>query len=289
MKIIKEIGRTFSEIRRNKGYSQGYISEGSLTQGAYSKFENLNTGIRINTFKELLAKLEMSFEEFDFILNGYEYDVRVQLINRLFDLSYNNKQDLEQLLAEVTEYLKAHDDILLRNLAKIFESLILLSETGKIEQARIPLLDVWESLSKRNHFYIIDIYFINSILFLFPLETALEIKRFAFRSIDRYKNFQDIERIKINISINIMLLLMKEGRFSEALNETTQIINLCKKHRDYLRLAICYIRKGICLNSIDMSGEEWILKGKNMLFALEEDKMVEILEDEIKSYKKILV
>lgn len=187
------------------------------------------------------------------------------------------------------EYLKVQDDILLENLSKICESLILLSETGKIEQARIPVKDVWESLSKRNHFYIIDIYFVNSILFLFPLETALEIKKFAFRSIDRYKDFQNIERIKINISINILLLLMKEGRFKEALNETTQIMNLCKKHRDYLRLAICYVRKGICLNSIDMSGEEWILKGKNMLFALEENNMVEILEDEIKSYEEILV
>ncbi|MEK5149071.1 helix-turn-helix transcriptional regulator [Psychrobacillus sp. FSL K6-4615] len=287
--MTKEIGSTISVIRRNKGYSQGYVSEGSLTQGAYSKFENLNTGIRINTFKELLAKLEMSLDEFGFIHNGYKYNVRDQLINRLFDLSYNNKQKLEQLLAEVTEYLKVQDDILLENLSKICESLILLSETGKIEQARIPVQDVWDSLSKRNHFYIIDIYFISSILFLFPLETALEIKKFAFRSIDRYKDFQNIERIKINISINITLLLMKEGRFSEALDETTQIINLCKKHRDYLRLAICYVRKGICLNSIEMSGENWILKGINMLIALEEDNMVEILEDEIKRYEKILV
>jgi len=285
MKLTKEIGQTISIIRRNKGYSQGYVSEGSLTQGAYSKFENLNAGIRINTFKELIAKLEISLEEFEFIHNGYEYNVRDQLINRLFDLSYNNKQNLEQLLVEVTKYLKEHDDILLANLSKICESLILLSETGKIEQARIPLQDVWESLSKRNHFYIIDIYFINSILFLFPLETALEIKKFSFRSIDRYRGFQNIERIKINISINIMLLLMKEERFKEALNETTQIINLCKKHRDYLRLAICYVRKGICLNTIDISGEVWILKGKNMLLALEEYKMIEILEDEIKTYE----
>jgi len=283
------ISHTISGVRLNKGYSQKYVSEGLLTQGAYSKFENLNTGIGVNTFKGLLDKLEISLDEFDFIHNGYDYNVRVQLINRLFNLSYNNKQNLEQLLAEVKEYLKVQDDILLENLSKICESLILLSETGKIEQARIPVKDVWESLSKRNHFYIIDIYFVNSILFLFPLETALEIKKFAFRSIDRYKDFQNIERIKINISINILLLLMKEGRFKEALNETTQIMNLCKKHRDYLRLAICYVRKGICLNSIDMSGEEWILKGKNMLFALEENNMVEILEDEIKSYEEILV
>lgn len=286
---MKEIGHTISIIRQNKGYSQGYVSDGSLTQGAYSKFENLSTGIRINTFRDLLAKLEISLEEFEFIHNGYEYNVRDQLINRLFDMSYNNKQNLDQLLAELTEYLKVHDDILLENISKICKSLILLSETGKIQQARIPLQVVWESLSKRNHFYIIDIYFINSILFLFPLETALEIKDFAFRSIDRYRDFKNIERIKINISVNIMLLLMKEKKFTEALNETTQIIKLSKKHRDYLRLAICYVRRGICLNTIDMSGEVWISKGKNMLLALEEYKMIEIMEEEIKSYEETIV
>ncbi|WP_419957995.1 helix-turn-helix domain-containing protein [Psychrobacillus psychrotolerans] len=287
--MSKEVGNTINIIRQNKGYTQGYVSEGSMTQGAYSKFENLNAGIRINTFKEILDKLEVTFEEFEFIHNGYEYNVRDQLINRLFDLSYNNKQIMEGLLVEVKDYLKEHDDILLDNLSKIYESLILLSQTGKIEQARIPLKLVWEALSKRNHFYIIDIYFINSILFLFPLETALEIKKFTFRSIDRYRGFKNIERIKINISINIMLLLIKEQRFNEALNETTQIINLCKKHRDYLRLAICYVRKGICLNSTDMSGEVWIMKGKNMLMALEEYKMIEIMEDEIRSYEEELL
>jgi len=283
------IGYTINTIRQNKGYSQDYVSEGSLTQGAYSKFENLNTGIRINTFKELLSKLEISHDEFEFIHNGYEYNVRDQLLNRLFDLSYNNRENLEQLLAEVTKYLKVKNDMVIENLSKICEALLLLSETGKIEQARIPIKEVWESLSKRNHFYILDLYFINSILFLFPLETALEIRQFAFRSIDRYKDFQNIERIKINVSINIMLLLMKEERFKEALYETTHIIDLCKKHRDYLRLAISYVRKGICLNRIDTSGEIWIMKGKNMLLALEEYKIIEIIEDEIRTYERVAI
>ncbi|WP_342505975.1 helix-turn-helix domain-containing protein [Sporosarcina sp. FSL K6-2383] len=282
--MVKEIGQIIGNIRRSKGYSQEYVSRGILSQGTYSKFENYNIGIRITTFNRILEKLEISPEEFEYIKNGYKYTFREEIINKVFNLSYNNEEILDDILSDTSVYLKGNEDLLIKNLSKICTSLILLSRTSNIEEARIPLKKVWDILSKRNHFYIIDIYLINSILFLFPLETALEIRNFTFRSIERYKNFQDVERLKINISINIMLLLIKEKRFKEAYLESEQIINLCKQHQDYFRLAICYVRKGICMNHIEMSGKEWIQKGKNILTAIEEVAAVKLLEDEIKLY-----
>ena len=74
---------------------------------------------------------------------------------------------------------------------------------------------------------------------------------------------------------------MKNQRFEEALVETEQAINLCKKHSDYLRLAICYVRKGICLNNLAKSGDEWIKNGENILTVIEEINILTILEDEI--------
>ena len=84
-----------------------------------------------------------------------------------------------------------------------------------------------------------------------------------------------------------MLLLMKVQRFEEALYETDQVINLCKKHGDYLRLAICYIRKGICMNRMDGTGEEWIMKGKGILTAIEKIDILKILEEEIMNIDKL--
>lgn len=218
-KIVINTGEIVNIIRRNKGYSQEYVSSEVITQGAYSKFEKLNTDIRLSAFEKILTKLELSYDEFKFIQNGYKYSLREKMVNTLFSLTYNDIELLKSLLEEATMYLKQNEDILIENLSKICRSLILLRETNSFERARVPLFEVWDCLSKRNVLYIIDIYFINSMLFLFPLETALEIKKFAFKGIERYINFQTTERLKINIHINIMLLFIKEERFQESLVE----------------------------------------------------------------------
>ena len=283
--MFKKTGETVAIIRRNKGYSQKYVSSEVITQGAFSKFEKFNTDIGLTAFEEILMKLELSYDEFKYIQNGYEYSYREQMMNRFFGLTYNDKDVLQNLLDEATVYLNHKEDILIEDLTRLCRSLILLRETNNIEDARVPLIEVWNRLAKRNQLYISDLYFINTILFLFPLETALEIKKFAFRSINKYKKFDKVERLKINISINIMLLLMKEHRYEEALVENDEAIILCKKYSDYLRLAICYIRQGICKSHLTAGGDEWILKGKNILMAIEEFNILNILEDEIERFK----
>lgn len=281
---MNQTGEIISVIRQNKGYSQKYVSNGVITQGAFSKFETSKTGIGLATFDHILTRLEISYEELKYIQNGYKYNVRDQFMNKLFNLSFNDKEVLQDLLEETNIYIKHQEDILVEDISRICEALILLSETNDIEKSRTPLKEVWERLSKRDLFYLSDLYFINTILFLFPLDSALEIKKFAFRSIEKYKNFQKVERLKINISINIVLLLMKDQRFEEAIIENEEAINLCKKHSDHLRLAICYIRKGICLNHLNLSGHELINKGKNILNVVEEFKLLHILEKEIERY-----
>lgn len=278
----RQTGEVVAMIRKNKGFSQKYVSSHAISQGAYSKFEKLNTHIRQSAFEHILLKLEMSYDEFKYIQNGYEYSYQPLMLNRLFNLTYNDKIELKKLLDEVTEYLKQNDDSILKDLSNICKSLIILGDTNNIEEARIPLQSVWERLSKRNLLYITDIYFFNTILFLFPVETALEIRKFAFRSIDRYKTFDEMERLKINIFINISLLLIKDKRFEEGLIETEQAIILCKKYSDYLRLAICYVRKGICLNHLGNSeGIVWTEKGKYILTAIEEFDILKVIDDEI--------
>lgn len=280
--MSKQTGETVSKIRHNKGYSQKYVSSNAITQGTLSKLEQLNIDVRLSIFEHILNKLDMSYEEFKYIRNGYDYSYREKMISTFFDLTYNDIIKLTKLLEEVKEYLEHNEDIILQDLSLVCEALIIFGETNTIEEARIPILSVWDRLSKRNFLHIIDIYFINTILFLFPIETALEIRNFAFRGIDRYKNFQGIERLKMNIFINISILLIKKKKFEEGLSETEQAITLCKKYSDYLRLAICYVRKGICLNHLKGSkGEEFIEKGKQILIAIEEFQILKVLEDEI--------
>lgn len=280
-------GETIQFIRNNKGYSQKYVAGDTMTQGAYSKFEKFDTEIRHSTLVHILYKLEITPDEFTYIKQGYEHSIREKMINKLFTLTYNNTDVLQQLLSEAESYHKENEDILINDLCLVCKSLIILSETKDIGAARVPLNKVWQRLSKRDLLYINDIYFVNFILYLFPLETALEIKKFAYRSIDKYKNFKNIERLKVNMAINMTLLLIKEGRFKEALNEVEQAIVLSKRFSDYKRMAICYLRKGVCLNNLEVTtGDEWISKGKNILIAIEEMTILNALEDEVNRFYK---
>lgn len=276
-----DTGNAIYQIRRNKGYSQKYVSEKVISQGAYSKFERLNTDISLRAFDEILTRLELSYHEFKFIQNGYRESTRNYIFNLFLNQTYNNENSLQNIIEMSTEYLKHHDDILITDLVKICESLITLRKTNDFEYSSRLLLEVWDRLSKKDVLYIMDLFLLNSILFYFPLKTVVAMKKLAFKSIDRYNGFENTERLKVNIHINIGLLLMRESNYEEALLEYEQAISYCQKYGDYLRLAICYIRKGICSSYLGDASSEWINKGKNILIAIDKTDIFNILEKEI--------
>lgn len=281
-----EIGRFIREIRKNKGYSQKYLINNLMTQSAYSKFELEKTDIRTTTFINILDHLEMSLEEFEYIKNNYRFNQRKSIINSFFNLVYNDKDELQKLVREINEYLNGRQDILLTDIWIVCNSLLLLIDTKDFKQASIPANKVWERLSKRNQLYITDIYLLNSIYFIFPLETALEMKNFIDKSIDYYKDFKDVQRLKINMYFNLSLLLINKGRYQEALKEINAIEQHCREQKAYIQLAIGYIRKGICLNRLGDSGEQWIDKGKGLLLSIEEFSILKVIEDELKRYNE---
>jgi len=77
---------------------------------------------------------------------------------------------------------------------------------------------------------------------------------------------------------------MKDNQFNKAYLHTDELIFLCKKHSAYLQLAVTYVRKGICLNNLDQHGEDWIIKGKNILIAIEEKNLLFTVEEEVLRY-----
>jgi transcriptional regulator with XRE-family HTH domain len=45
-----KLGSIFKKVRKNKGYTQKYVTNGILTQGAYSKFEQNMTEISATSY-----------------------------------------------------------------------------------------------------------------------------------------------------------------------------------------------------------------------------------------------
>lgn len=280
------IGSTIKRIRSDKDFTQKYVVDGVMTQSAYSKFELNKTEITYSSLTSILENIEVTFEEVLYIQNGFKHTEKDAIFKKFISTSYNNEENIKELLNNAVSYLHKKDDQLITDIKSLCEAFLILLYTADTRMLQTTVSSVWRRLSDRNQFYFSDLYLLNSIFYFFPLETMLEIKKLAFKSIERYGDFQNIQRLKINFCVNISLMLIKEKCYVEALKEIEAAIIFSKKQKAYLQLAVCYVRKGICLNSLDNNGYPWVQKGLELLTVLEEHALLQMATVEINLYSE---
>ena len=96
-----------------------YVSNGILTQGNFSKFENLNLDVGGTSLIAILNRLEMSLEEFLYINNNFKITKRNNIIQKFYSLTYNDRIALKNLLNDIEQYSKEDDDFLIEAIEKI--------------------------------------------------------------------------------------------------------------------------------------------------------------------------
>ncbi|WP_342577809.1 helix-turn-helix transcriptional regulator [Psychrobacillus sp. FSL K6-2843] len=278
------LGKLIKKIRTSKGFTQAEIAKSAhISQSNYSKFEVDAIEIRATSFMMILDKVGLDLEEFEFIKNGYSYSDKRKLLIKFFYAPYNSNLKLKEIYNECELILNSRYDEDIKDIRTLCSALIHLNNDNDIEQARIPAFEIWDRLKKMEQLYISDIYLFNAIMFIFPLETIMETRNFIQKSIDRYKDFQNIDRMSINIILNLSYLYISNKKYSEALTEILNIEPKCKQLNAYIPLAICYIRKGICMERTgsEEQGKQWIKKGLNIVEVLEEEKLLEALKLEL--------
>jgi len=268
----------------DKNYSQSYVSDGVITQSAYSKFELNKTDISFFSLAKILEKLEVSMDEFLYIHNEFCPTAKNRIITSFTSISYNDETQLTELVRLAEDYLDSEGDLLVRDIQALFEGLLLFIRTSDDELLKTSVTSVWERLSVKNQYYLTDLYLLNAIYYLFPLETMLEMRKLAESSLARYEQFPKAPRLQLNLSVNISLLLMREGRIAEALREIESAIPYAKQQKAFLQLAVCYVRKGICKKVLEKDGQYWIDKGMSMLKVLEEGGLLRMAEEEVARY-----
>ena len=287
--MSKDFGDVLKEIRIDRGYSQKYVAEGIMGQSAYSKIERNEIEPTFRKWLAILEKLNISVEEFRYILNKESLTTKEKLINEFFSLKYNHHDDLQLLKDAIIAYLKEEEDYLLRNLYYACESLIILNTTQNVEEAQLLAKKIWERLENFDRWYLVDIRLINYILFIFPIDVAMNIGERAIQQLVPYHNLKEAEVLLINIDINLAVLLIADNKYPESLFYLEKVIPLCKKYQKYNQLAIAYSRKGIILQKtgkID-EGSEYIKKAYAILNAIEDTKLLSELEKELSDYLDI--
>lgn len=282
----KDFGDVFKEIRIDRGYSQQYVAEGIMGQSAYSKIERNEIEPTFRKWLAILEKLNVSVDEFRYILNKESLTTKEKLINDFFSLNYNHLADLQLLKNEILAYLKEEEDYLVRNLYYACESLIALNTTQNVEEAQLFAKKIWERLEKFDRWYLLDIRLINYILFIFPIDVAVNIGERVIQQLEPYHKLKEAEVLLINVDINLAILLIDDKKYPEALAYLEKVIPLCKQYQKYNQLAIAYARKGIILKKTGEmdEGSEHIEKAYAILNAIEDTKLISELEKELSYY-----
>lgn len=273
-----ENGKNIKKIRSNKGYTQKYVATNIISQASFSKFEAGHSDIHSCSFIQVLNRLDMTLEEAQYISNDYTFERTQELINRFFALPYNDICLLNKLLSEINVQLETNNSILLGDISLICEALISLQTNSDIDLARKMVEPVWNRLAKHNQWYLIDIRLLNTILYLFPNDTALEVTKNILSRLEQYRGFQDTLRLSITFRVNLSLLLIKEKDYGKALKLLKETLEQHKKAMPYQSLAICLGRLAICNSKLGK---------KNAHTFMEQAEKVLMVYEEIDLWKKV--
>ncbi|MBQ0139007.1 MAG: hypothetical protein KBT36_06905 [Kurthia sp.] len=281
------LSNTIKQVRLSKGLTQKFVTNGYLSQANYSKFEKGTIEITASALIGILNNLNLELEELLFIDNDYQYLEKEKIYREFFRTPVKNQNLLEKYVSKSDNYLANTTDELITFIRKISLILIETIKNNDIyfnkEQAR-NLLDVF---AKKEHLYIKDLYVINSIFFLFPIETAHLTMEYIERALKKYGDFQSVNRLEVNLRMNYSLMLLKEGLEEMALQQLKIALPLVQNYKLSVQMGILYIRMGICNNNLKIPVEvNYINKGIAILEVLEETELLTSMTLEINRYLK---
>lgn len=274
-----DAGSIYKKIRKSKGLSQNEVCGTSISRTTLSKFENNKLSPSYDTMVYLLLQIDMSEEEFQFVCNDFSYDLRDEIITLFFRQTSNlETAQLSMLLEKGNRYLKTADDIFIRNLMKIIQSLTLLTN-DQIEQIdclpKIIISDVWSKLSKMDEWYYSELRLINSFMYYFPIETVLSFLPKLLETVEKYEKFTPMITIRLSILLNVGLLLIQNNHKEAAIPLLKEAIDLGKEAKRYDYLSIAKVRFAICIDDYKVACEGFLL-----LEMTEENDMLEHLKKE---------
>lgn len=243
------IGIIYKQIRLNKRISQHAICQNKISRTTLSRFENGKVDVSLTHFNFFLKQLDMSYDEFDFILNGYQATTKTTIFDAFFSLhSSLDTKKIKIIIKHCEDFLVTGNDWYIESILKIMKSFL---QLGKNAPKSIDPLsqkfveDIWQRLADQDDWYIIDFRIINYILFHFPNDVAIQIGNEVLKRIKKYQHFRDIEPLNISIKLNMALLCLQHNKLSTSIKVSSEAIASAKKAKRYDFLMIGLVRHGI--------------------------------------------
>ena len=278
-----DFGKVYKEIRESKGLTQEEVCGNVLSRTSLSKIESGKATPKYENMEFLLRQINMSFEEFDYICHLYQPSQRTEIMQTYLNMSsILGTSELEKLFQKCQNYLKTRHDLPIEEIRDMLEVVIYLRQhgTGELsDQVKQTIKKLWEKIEKQDTWYENDLKILKTILFSFPIEHLHLITGKILQRLEVYKNFQHLYELRVAILLNLSTIYLYNQDKNMCKQICYTLLEDAKNNKSYDRLAICYVRIGICRDDAKL-----IQKGFSLLELTDETSMLSHLKKEVETY-----
>lgn len=278
-----DFGKVYKEIRESKGLTQEEVCGDILSRTSLSKIESGKTTPKYENMEFLLQQINMTFEEFDYICHLYQPSQRAEIIQSYLNMSsILGTSELEKLFQKCQDYLKTHHDLPIEEISDMLEVVIYIRQhgTGELSNHTEQIVKkLWRKIEKQDTWYESDLKILNTILFRFPIEHLHLITGKILQRLEVYKNYQHLYDLRMAILLNLSTLYLYNQDRNMCQQICYTLLEDAKKKKSYDRLAICYVRIGICRDDAKL-----IQKGFSLLELTDETSILAFLKKEVEIY-----
>ncbi|HEU2933537.1 TPA: helix-turn-helix transcriptional regulator, partial [Streptococcus pneumoniae] len=275
--------KVYKEIRESKGLTQEEVCGNVISRTSLSKIESGKATPKYENMEFLLRQINMSFEEFDYICHLYQPSQRTEIMQTYLNMtSIIGSNSLVHFFETCQDYLKTHHDLPIEEIRDMLEVVIYIRQHGAGElsdHAEQVVKKLWRKIEKQDTWYESDLKILNTILFSFPIEYLHLITGKILQRLEVYKNYQHLYDLRIAILLNLSTLYLYNQDKNMCKQICYTLLEDAKNKKSYDRLAICYVRIGICTDNAKL-----IQKGFSLLELTEETSMLSHLKKEVETH-----
>ena len=278
-----DFGKVYKEIRESKGLTQEEVCGGVISRTSLSKIESGKVTPKYENMEFLLRQINMSFEEFDYICHLYQPSQRTEIMQTYLNMSsIIGSSGLVDFFETCQNYLKTHHDLPIEEIRDMLEIVIHIRQHGTeqlSDQVKQTIKKLWEKIEKQDTWYESDLKILNTILFSLPIEHLHLITGKILQRLEVYKNYQHLYELRVAILLNLSTIYLYHQDKNMCQQICYTLLEDAKNKKSYDRLAVCYVRIGICRDDVKL-----IQKGFSLLELTEETSMLSHLKNEVETY-----
>ncbi|MFL2100973.1 helix-turn-helix domain-containing protein [Desemzia sp. FAM 23989] len=280
------IGATLKKIRENKGYTQKEISDDTMARSTYTKFERNDITQTLSKYMAILDHMDMSHEEFIYILNEYELGQKETILYLFRKIEKNpNSALIDEIIEKGEELVQERYDQLILDILNACRGYKIILEEQDLTKAKVYAQKVWDRLETLDNWYLAEMRILNSILYLFDSETAASLTNRALANLDCYPHLEEAASLKISFLLHVTNLLMVDKNYEQALFYVKQMEGTAQSTEHPIMWATALIRKEVCMTKLgDTTELRLIEKAKRVFDSLDKPTLTEWAENDPENF-----